>query len=113
VAFTLPDFNLTMDVWKYPNYPFLGAPDYTTIPCQIYYQSRGMTSSTNASLIRYASASVPVMLVSSVIEVPVGSARYYRVEASFWVHRGFPNEYWESEVRSCDNIGNPVLEIVP
>jgi hypothetical protein len=102
-----------MNVWKYPNYPFIGPLDYAAVPCQLYYQSRGMTSGTATSIVRFASGSVPVMLVNSVVELPAGSGRYYRVDASFWVHRGFANEYWESDVRSCDVLGGNVFEIVP
>jgi hypothetical protein len=123
MAFKLPDFNLTFDLWRglatwppvlpwaVPTVP----PDLTAIPCQLYLWSKPDTPlirldnpeppyTVNQPLpiilrtpkgtdLRAPWRPVNVGAAFDLVCVPRVTSRYYAVVFVEDMHRGFPNEY--------------------
>lgn len=106
----LPNFNLTMKVWKFPNTPAITSPDLTGIACQVYFNSRGLLDTTDGSSALW----VPPIF----IRVPLGVytpnrgdvilavgpvIEYYVVTWAQVTHKGFPNAYLTVMVSQCND----------
>lgn len=107
MPYNVPDFNLTAAVWLPGNDAKYNPPDFPSVPAQVYRTSRGLQTSQAMIRIPASFSNIAMPGDSSqtfdiIIEVPVGSATYYRVDRGLWMHRGFPNEYI-----AC--ISNPVV----
>jgi hypothetical protein len=104
MAFRVPNFNLTCNVWHAQLLPPVGPPDIAALPCQlaadhIIEQPIGVIANTviHGMFIRVA-ARTDLRGRSSTtgpdtIECPAGTGRYYSAAVVDDVARGFPNEY--------------------
>jgi len=99
MAYTLPQFNVDVRVWLYPNEPLIDPPDFPNIPCQLYRASL-VTASLPLAQIRVDPATnlgtapiTPGALGNPICECPIGSGDYFKIDGITWIHRGFPNEY--------------------
>lgn len=91
MAFNLPTFNLTANVWRQPNEP-PAAPDFT-LACQLYLNPRpqGQDGGGMAVYVRVPKGSD---LRSTDIVDPDGlGVWYYQVQEVEPAHLGFANEY--------------------
>jgi hypothetical protein len=110
MAFTLPDFNTTFDLWVYPNGPGVGAADLSNIPCQLYRNSRGGDSNTPRAQLRMSTTDALLIAFPPVsgalgnprIECPSGSGNFYRIDRGEFLHKDFPNEYVQADVTPCN-----------
>jgi len=120
MAYTVPEFNLTCDVWSDGHLPSEGDPDYTGVACQFYWYSRGPFPVDPCNLELYCpplwvrmpiAAGVPWQH-GQVFECPSGSGLYYRARFKDVMHRGFINEYLVAIVVQCGDDGRPVLRFI-
>lgn len=106
MAFSLPDFNLDVNIWDVNVVPPVGAPDVVTIGNlawgrRVAVPSTGGTSGLGVvlmtmTLLLPAGTDIfgdPDLLVTCVVEVPAGTARYYRVAFVDDAGKGFDNEH--------------------
>lgn len=104
MAFTLPVFNLTCNIWRGPWLPL--HPVDVVSPCNLAYGRRVQTNFGNftggpGSAVVMTLLLPPLTDVRSwvqsadpdAVEVPAGSGRYYRVEGVDDVGKGFANEH--------------------
>lgn len=113
MAYTAPNFNLTMLWWNWPVVPGLGlppiAPTFGPVACQMYFNSKIVWPGVSNIMTRF-----PVDLTGNVygfqdvFECPAGSGRYWRVNELARVHEAFPNEYWTAKSIKCDGNGATV-----
>lgn len=104
MAFSVPNFNLTCNIFRGPYLTrFLALPGW---PCNLAYSRRVQTMSAATattdsgtivmSLLLPAGTDVRDLSCSfdeDVIECPAGSGRWYQVSSVDDVGKGFPNEY--------------------
>lgn len=118
MAYTLPQFNLTFDVWKPGNTPAGGPADYFGIAAQMYLMSRADADRDEAGNPAYVPAiiirtdnTIPVLQVGVVNKTiwyyqdSAGFKNYYLVRWYNIVHAGFSNEYWMLVCDQCDDNG--------
>lgn len=109
MAFTLPDFNQLLYVWRTPRTPEDGPPDEAEIPCQIYLASRLTQDITDGA----PEAWKPPIILRCPSEsfhpepgdlylLQIHDTDYYYLYR-FWeyIHVGFPNEYQFVIVSHC------------
>jgi len=122
MPFTLPDFNITADVWFSPNDPFTGPADQTGINVQFYIPSRGLLDITPGSFndwvpplyLRIDPTAAPLNVLAWIWEVPSGTGKYYRVRFKETMHVGFTNEYPMHILEQCTDTGAATLhDVVP
>jgi len=103
--FTIPTFNLTCNLWTAGTFP--GAPRVAAMPCNLqagrrlhvldYQENVGITATGSAMFLLTASGSdvrdLYTLAGSDVVEVPAGSGRFYMVQVTDDVGKGFPNEF--------------------
>lgn len=115
MAFTLPTFNLAVDVWLPPNKPSLGAADITGLPCQLYTDSRilgieqypayaGIEVYVPPIVLRTPKAG-PIQNRRTIVNDGPGSTNYYLVSYIQDTHVGFPNQYTEAIMYQCNANG--------
>lgn len=122
MAFTLPNFNLTLDWWVYGNLPSLGPPDIGGVPAQLYVDTRTLfvvpkAGGVDAIFVEWMRIQnvwpfvFPPPYVGSVFgwTDPAGNQWYYLVKSWEWAHVGFPNEYLDMLVMQCDNAGDQTI----
>lgn len=117
MPYTVPNFNLTCDVWNAGNIPSSGPADFTGVACQFYIYSRHSTDVQPCELelytpvvqIRMPVAAGGPWVSGQVFEVESGSGRYYRARWKDRVHYGFPNEYLVAIVVQCNEDGVPLI----
>jgi hypothetical protein len=117
MAFTLPVFNLTANVWNTGNVPSGSSPDFTGVACQFYIYSRVSVDVQPCELelytpliqIRLPIAAATPWVNGQVFEVVGGSGRFYRARFKDRLHYGFPNEYLVAYVVQCDEDGRPLI----
>jgi len=109
MAFQVPSFNITVDVWHPPNVP-PAAPD-VTLDCQLRAsgkQSTGQDSTLDGwpflwALLVPAGSDLRDSFNApdgpDVVEVPPATGRFYLVEYVDDVARGFDNEYRIAYIR--------------
>jgi hypothetical protein len=109
MAFRIPTFNLTCNVWHAQALPPVGAPAIAALPCQLAWDHIGdhpvgtlFTTAILIMVIRVAARTDLRPRSSStgydIIECPAGTGRYYGVVGVDDVARGFPNEYRQAIV---------------
>ena len=115
MAFSLPVFNLHVDVWAPGFSPGMAnPPNWASVPCQLYGLSRA--SGTPTYQLRLDSTFAGLTIVTGT-NPPLGSATGFQLvefPASFWaaignpivMHAGFANEYWAVQLISSDNLFN-------
>jgi len=109
---SLPNFNLTFDLWVATNPNDQPVPDFAGVPCQVYIHSR---ADIDQILNEFSNWLPPVYL-----RVPIGGPKpqkgdvvqvihlaldYYRVLWTQNIHMGFPNEYVMCLVSQCGPDG--------
>jgi hypothetical protein len=119
MAFTLPTFNLSANVWVNANLPNASPPDVMGVMVQLYINTRGLLDVTpNAWDTWVPPVWVRIAIAGfddtyNIFEVPGGSAKYYRVRWRDVIHKGFPNEYGAYLCEQVINDGTPVLPPLP
>jgi len=117
MAFTVPTFNISADVWHLPNAP-PAAPD-DTLQCQLRAagkQSTGQDSGLQGwpflwALLVPAASDLRDSFNSAgadTVECPPGSGRFYLVEFVDDVARGFSNEYRIAFIRKSGTWPTPI-----
>ncbi len=112
MAVSLPNFNLTFDLWVAPGTPAGGPPDFTNRPCQLYVRSKADIDQTPGSptfwyppiYLRLPVGTV-LPLPGDIVQVHHLALDYYKVSWSQNIHMGFPNEYVMALVRQCTDSG--------
>jgi hypothetical protein len=106
MAFRVPQFNLTCNVWRLGN-PVTNAPDLVT-PAQLRASGKQSSGQVGGGVLYY----VPEVLFPAhtdvrdsqcpgsedTIEIPAGTGRYYVVNNVEDVAKGFANEYRQAVV---------------
>jgi len=117
MAFTLPDFNLALQVWVPPNAPNLGGPDLTGMSCQLYIHNRhnqDITPTDRDFWVPPIILRIPVGWqpeVGEIYGVDGNTNTYYKHRFGHRIHQGFPNEYWMIVVEMCTPTGaTPVFQ---
>jgi hypothetical protein len=116
--FRLPNFNLFADFWLFANLPFLGPPDITNIPVQLWVNNREFDFGDQTTL--FLAAQTVQIRTDKSFWNNIGSQTngsvwgitdsfhhvwyYYQV---WWenIHMGFPNEYTQIIAQQCDDHG--------
>jgi len=117
MAYTLPQFNVNVDVWNAGHVPSEDDPDYENVTSQFYIYSRIAFDVQPCELelyqpsiqIRMPLAAVVAWTNGQVFEAPAESGRYYRARFKERVHLGFANEYLVIQVVQCGSDGIPIL----
>jgi len=112
-VFIDPIYNLLCAAWVSGNKPSIGPADFSAIPCQLYYNSRIGQPLIAQYLLRIDVSAIPSIDTLTIFEVIEGSTKYFRNTGSFWVHRGFPNEYWSVDLEQCDQFGTTQPATLP
>jgi len=108
MAYTVPVFNLTCDIYALAAPPPVGPPIYLAVPCQNYVFSRWHPNHQIQHSFRFpvgafAGISGEILGVTQYwIECPIGSAHFYMVVSVAVMHEGFPNSYWAAECYEID-----------
>jgi len=113
MAYTLPEFNVLIDVWDSGNLPADDPPDFENVTVQFYVYSRVSFDVQPCNLelyqppiqIRLPVSTSAIWVSSQIYEVPAESGRYYRARFKERVHLGFPNEYLVVYVVQCQDDG--------
>jgi len=113
MAYALPVFNLTMDVWTFPNTPFGGAASFLGIACQAYTWSKAPFPAPPWLQIRMPIDLVNTYTVNDILEIPAGSGRWFKAQFYYRMHEGFANEYWGCNAYPCDNAGVLIVPGLP
>jgi len=116
MAYTLPVFNVPVDVWSTGNLPASEVPDFENVTSQFYIYSRVSFDINACELelysppiqIRMPLAAIVPWTQGQVFEVPAESGRYYRARLKERVHMGFVNEYLVIYVVQCNANGKPL-----
>lgn len=110
-TYTLPNFNLTCDIYGAVTPPPAGPILWPAVPCQMYINSRmAAYGNGNGNILRIAYNPAIVLigpqpwaaLSGMIINCPIGSASYYEILFADVVHRGFPNQYVEAQLIQLD-----------
>jgi len=113
MAYTLPVFNVTMDVWDAGHVPSVDDPDFEGVALQFYVYSRVSFDVQPCELelyqppiqLRLPVSSLAIWSSGQVFECPPESGRYYRARFKERVHLGFVNEYLVVYVAQCNDAG--------
>jgi len=117
MAYTLPVFNVPVNVWSDGRTPDDGAADFENVTTQFYIYSRVSFDVQPCELelyqppiqVRMPIAAVVAWTDGQVFEVPALSARFYRARFKERVHMNFVNEYLVVYVVQCGSDGIPIL----
>jgi len=117
MAYTLPVFNLTANVWNAGKNPAADDPDWEGVSCQFYIYSRHSTDIQPCELelytpvvqVRLPIAAAGPWVDGQIWEVEAGSERYYRARWKERLHYGFVNEYLVVIVVQCNAEGLPLI----
>jgi len=117
MAYTVPQFNLLMDVWFSGHVPSVDLPDAENVPVQFYLYSRGTFDVQPCELelytppiwLRLPTSETANFVSGQVFECPAESGRYYRARFKERMHQGFPNEYLIVVVVQCNSAGVPLI----
>jgi hypothetical protein len=108
MAYTLPTFNLGVNVWHYPHFPGGGPPDLVTTGNLAYgrrvMSPSGTTFGDDYPMMGAATLLLPPLtdirlfpindaVQSSIIECPAGTGRYYTTLFVEDIGKGFANEH--------------------
>jgi len=107
VAFQLPNFNITVNIWTGPNAPPFGAPRVAAAPANLAWGKRVSSMSTGGTSTAGILVSTMTLLLeatcdvrgflsstgSDCVEVPSGSGRYYRVWFADFIGIGSTNQH--------------------
>jgi len=117
MAYTLPVFNVPVDMWDSGHTPAGDDPDFENVTCQFYVYSRVSFDVQPCDLelynppiqIRMPLSTIAIWESSQVYEVPAESGRYYRARFKERLHLGFVNEYLVVYVVQCNSSGIPLI----
>jgi len=120
MAFTVPHFNVTANLWYGHRVPDDGAPDASDQPCQFYVPPRGLFDVTPGELELWVPPiyfRMPIdqhtsWVQTTIVEVLPGSGRYFRARWKEVMHMGFPNEYLMIVIEQCMSDGVPFIRDV-
>lgn len=109
MAYTLPQFNVPVDVWSAGHVPSEDDPDFENVASQFYVYSRVSFDVQPCELelyhpalqVRMPLAALLAWREGQVFEIPAESGRYYRARWKDRVHLGFPNEYLVAFIVQC------------
>jgi len=117
MAYTVPVFNVPIDVWDAGHVPDDDVPDFENVTVQFYVYSRVSFDVQPCELelynppiqIRFPVSTLAIWVSGQVFEVPAESGRYYRARFKEKLHLGFPNEYLVAYVVQCNGAGVPLI----
>lgn len=108
MPFTLPNFNLLMNVWRNPRVPASGGPDVANLACQLYLNTRGTFDLLPGARAQWVppvwlriAPGVFLAAPNDLYEVVAGGTRYYLYRWDERTHLGFPNAYDSILVEQC------------
>jgi len=115
MAYTPPNFNITVNVWNTGHVPDVDFPDVVDLAAQFYIYSRVSADIHPCELelyhpltqIRLPLAAIALWVAGQIFEVPAASGRFYRAKLKDRIHLGFPNEYLVAYVVQCNELGEP------
>lgn len=111
-----PQFNVLASVWRPPNLPSLGAPNFTLVTVQVYTYSRTPQQMLHPESDRW----LPVIIIrfpyTSAIHwrtddifshnaIPQETIPYYKAQYVVRMHAGFPNQYMAAYCLQCNANG--------
>jgi hypothetical protein len=116
MAFSLPTFNLAVNVWNDPNFPPF-PPSFSTVGNLAYGRrvNAGLAGNTGPggtaiTLLLPAGtdvrSQVQGLTAVSVVEVPAFSHRYYQVRQVDDAGKGFPNEHRVAVLLQTNDYGD-------
>lgn len=112
MAYTLPNFNLTFNLWLSPTAPDDSPPFATDIPCQVYVhakadidQIQGGSNDWVPPIYIRVPLNAKRPQVGDIIQIIYLGEDYYRVTWTQNIHMGFPNEYVMVLTKHCDAAG--------
>jgi len=113
MAYTLPVFNVPIDVWDAGHTPAVDDPDFENVNVQFYVYSRVSFDVMPCDLelyqppiqIRMPASTSAIWVSGQIFEAPAESGRYYKARFKERVHMGFPNEYLVVYVAQCQSDG--------
>ncbi len=112
MAFTLPNFNLTLAIWREPRIPDDGPADIEDEACALYLYNRldrdvvaGTYPSYTPQIILRARTTWHPQ-VGDIYQVAGNGITYYAHRWGHLIHQGFPNEYWSVSVEMVDSAGD-------
>lgn len=111
MAFTIPQYNLELLVWRSGNTPFADDPDIDDQVCQLYIHNRhnqditpgGLTSWVPPIILRIPTGFQPIP--GDIYGVGGNAITFYKHRWSHLMHWGFPNQYVSVVVEMCDDTG--------
>jgi len=117
MAYTVPVFNVPIDVWDAGHVPDDDVPDFENVTVQFYVYSRVSFDVQPCELelynppiqIGFPVSTLAIWVSGQVFEVPAESGRYYRARFKEKLHLGFPNEYLVAYVVQCNGAGAPLI----
>lgn len=110
MAFSLPNFNLTCNIWDPGHSPGAGdPPDFSAVPCQLYVFSR--TNILPGYMLRIPKGITGLTLTAgtflgagSGFELSGMPGHFFStLTRPFIVHCGFPNEYYATMLIETDD----------
>lgn len=117
MAYTVPQFNVAVDVWYTGHRPATDGPDAENVPCQFYLYSRFSLDIQPCELelyqppifIRLPTSESANWQNGQIFECPPESGRYFRARFKERMHLGFPNEYLVVVCIQCNADGEAFL----
>lgn len=115
-AYSLPDFNLTMNVWDNTQV-VTDPPKESGVACSLSHLAKGNNLSITLPAFNY----YPYLLVKTplhvdpgypwtILEIPAGSGNYYNSIQIAPVYVGHPNEHLAVWVIPIDSVGNRLFQ---
>ena len=107
MAFQLPNFNITVNIWTVGMNPATTPPRVSGAPANLAWGKRVSTMSTGGTGSAGVLVSTMTLLIESTcdirgrqatggsdtVEIPAGSGRYYVCETADYIGYGFPNQH--------------------
>lgn len=122
MAFSVPVFNVLIDLWFGEHTPFTQDADVFNQSAQFYLNSRGAldvkpgdkSSYTPPIIVRLPTVAIANWTAVTVMEIPGGTGRYYRARFKEVMHLGFPNQYLMIVAEQCNEKGQAITrDVVP
>jgi len=111
MPFTVPQFNLALEVWRSGHAPLGDPPDVEDLACQLYIHNRHNQDITPGDgefwvppiILRIPTGFQP--LPGDIYGVGGNVIVYYKHRWGHLIHWGFPNEYWCVVVEMTSDTG--------
>ncbi len=117
-VYTLPNFNLTCDLYQAITPPPVGPITYAAVPCQMYINTRMAAYGNGNGMVLRIPYNPAVVLIGPqpwaalsgmIVNCPIGSASWYEILFADVAHRGFPNQYVLAQLIQLDPAVLPAI----